>query len=62
ATPFDEDGDLFPALVMGLDGLSFPDGRGLHSMIGEIGGSAEWTVGALPLVWRGGQGLGMIMS
>jgi len=62
ATPFDEDGDLFPALVMGLDGLSFPDGRGLHSMIGEIGGSAEWAVGALPLVWRGGQSLGMIMS
>ena len=62
ATPFDDDGDLFPALVMGLDGLSFPDGRGLHSMIGEIGGSAEWTVGALPLVWRGGQSLGMIMS
>ena len=62
ATPFDADGDLFPALVIGLDGLSFPDGRGLHSMIGEIGGSAEWTVGALPLVWRGGQSLGMIMS
>jgi fructose-1,6-bisphosphatase/sedoheptulose 1,7-bisphosphatase-like protein len=62
ATPFDEDGDLFPALVMGLDGLSFPDGRGLHSMIGEIGGSAEWAVGALPLVWRGGQSLGMITS
>ncbi|MFP3871249.1 MAG: fructose-bisphosphatase class II, partial [Syntrophobacteria bacterium] len=33
ATPFDKDGDLFPALVMGLDGLRFPDGRGLHSMI-----------------------------
>ena len=62
ATPFDQDGDLFPALVMGLDGLSFPDGRGLHSMIGEIGGSAEWAVGALPLVWRGGQSLGMITS
>ncbi len=62
ATPFDQDGDLFPALVMGLEGLRFPDGRGLHSMIGEIGGSAEWTVGALPLVWRGGQSLGMIMS
>lgn len=62
ATPFDEDGDLFPALVMGLAGLSFPDSRGLHSMIGEIGGSAEWTVGALPLVWRGGQSLGMITS
>jgi len=62
ATPFDQDGDLFPALVMGLDELRFPDGRGLHSMIGEIGGSAEWTVGALPLVWRGGQSLGMITS
>ncbi len=62
ATPFDKDGDLFPALVMGLDGLRFPDGRGLHSMIGEIGGSAEWTVGALPLVWRGGQSLGMLTS
>jgi fructose-1,6-bisphosphatase/sedoheptulose 1,7-bisphosphatase-like protein len=62
ATPFDQDGDLFPALVMGLEGLRFPDGRGLHCMIGEIGGSAEWTVGALPLVWRGGQSLGMIMS
>ena len=62
ATPFDNDGDLFPALVMGLDGLRFPDSRGLHSMIGEIGGSAEWTVGALPLVWRGGQSLGMITS
>jgi len=62
ATPFDKDGDLFPAVVMGLDGLRFPDGRGLHSMIGEIGGSAEWTVGALPLVWRGGQSLGMLTS
>jgi fructose-1,6-bisphosphatase/sedoheptulose 1,7-bisphosphatase-like protein len=62
ATPFDKDGDLFPALVMGLEGLRFPDGRGLHSMIGEIGGSAEWTVGALPLVWRGGRSLGMLTS
>ncbi|MBW1981314.1 MAG: fructose-bisphosphatase class II [Deltaproteobacteria bacterium] len=62
ATPYDKDGDLFPALVMGLEGLRFPDGRGLYSMIGEIGGSAEWTVGALPLVWRGGQGLGMLTS
>jgi fructose-1,6-bisphosphatase/sedoheptulose 1,7-bisphosphatase-like protein len=62
ATPYDRDGDLFPALVMGLDGLRFPDGRGLLSMIGEIGGSAEWTVGALPLVWRGGQCLGMLAS
>jgi hypothetical protein len=32
------------------------------SMIGEIGGSAEWAVGALPLVWRGGQALGMLTS
>jgi hypothetical protein len=62
ATPFDKDGDLFPAVVMGLDGLRLPDGRGFHSMIGEIGGSAEWTVGALPLVWRGGQSLGMLTS
>jgi len=62
ATPYDQDGDLFPALVMGLDGLRFPDGRGLSSMIGEIGGSAEWAVGALPLVWRGGQGMGMLAS
>ncbi len=62
ATPFDKDGDLFPALVMGLDGLEFPDKRPLNSMIGEIGGSAEWAVGVLPLVWRGGQGLGMLTS
>ena len=62
ATPFDKDGDLFPAVVMGLEGLRCPDGRGLYSMIGEIGGSAEWTVGALPLVWRGGQSLGMLTS
>ncbi len=62
ATPYDKDGDLFPAVVMGLDGLRFPDGRSLNSMIGEIGGSAEWTVGALPLVWRGGQSLGMLTS
>ncbi len=62
ATPYDKDGDLFPAVVMGLDGLRFPDGRGLSSMIGEIGGSAEWAVGALPLVWRGGQSLGMLTS
>ncbi|UCG14452.1 MAG: fructose-bisphosphatase class II [Deltaproteobacteria bacterium] len=62
ATPYDKDGDLFPALVMGLEGLRFPDGRGLTSMIGEIGGSAEWAVGALPLVWRGGQSLGMLTS
>jgi len=62
ATPYDKDGDLFPAVVMGLDGLRAPDGRGFHSMIGEIGGSAEWAVGALPLVWRGGQSLGMLTS
>jgi len=62
ATPFDKDGDLFPALVLGLDGLHFPDGRGLDSMIGEIGGSAEWAVGSIPLVWRGGQSLGMLTS
>jgi fructose-1,6-bisphosphatase/sedoheptulose 1,7-bisphosphatase-like protein len=62
ATPYDKDGDLFPAVIMGLDGLRFPDGRGLSSMIGEIGGSAEWAVGALPLVWRGGQSLGMLTS
>jgi hypothetical protein len=62
ATPYDKDGDLFPALVLGMDGLEFPDGRGLRSMIGEIGGSAEWVVGALPLAWRGGQSLGMLTS
>jgi len=62
ATPFDKDGDLFPAVVMGLDGLKFPDGRGLNSMIGEIGGSGEWAVGVVPLVWRGGQALGMLTS
>ncbi|MDF1545503.1 MAG: fructose-bisphosphatase class II, partial [bacterium] len=62
ATPFDKDGDLLPAVVLGLDGLWFPDGRGLHSMIGEIGGSAEWAVGVLPLVWRGGQAIGMLTS
>ncbi|MEZ5360655.1 MAG: fructose-bisphosphatase class II [Candidatus Zixiibacteriota bacterium] len=62
ATPFDQDGDLMPGLVLGLDGLHFPDGRELNSMIGEIGGSAEWALGALPLVWRGGQALGMLTS
>ena len=61
-TPFDKDGDLFPALLLGLEDLRFPDGRGLMSMIGEIGGSAEWAVGVLPLVWRGGQALGMLTS
>jgi fructose-1,6-bisphosphatase/sedoheptulose 1,7-bisphosphatase-like protein len=61
-TPFDKDGDLMPAVVLGLDGLHFPNGRGLDSMIGEIGGSAEWAVGVLPLVWRGGQAIGMLTS
>ena len=58
ATPFDKDGDLFPAVVMGLPGLQFPDGRPLNSMIGEIGGSAEWAVGVVPLSGAGGQGVG----
>ncbi len=62
ATPFDKDGDLMPAIVMGLEGLAFPDARPLSSMIGEIGGSAEWAVGVLPLVWRGGQAIGMLTS
>jgi len=62
ATPCDKDGDLFPAVVMGLAGLEFPDGRPLNSMIGEIGGSAEWAVGVVPLCWRGGQALGMLTS
>jgi fructose-1,6-bisphosphatase/sedoheptulose 1,7-bisphosphatase-like protein len=62
ATPFDKDGDLMPSIVMGLGGLNFPDGRGLTSMIGEIGGSAEWVVGVLPLIWRGGQAIGMLTS
>ena len=62
ATPFDKDGDLLPAVVLGMEGLCFPDGRRLHSMIGEIGGSAEWAVGVLPLVWRGGQAIGMLTS
>ena len=61
-TPWDKDGDLFPALLLGEDHLRFPDGRGLSSMSGEIGGSAEWAVGVLPLVWRGGQALGMLTS
>ncbi len=62
ATPYDKDGDLFPALLLGEEHLRFPDGRGLYSMCGEIGGSAEWAVGVLPLVWRGGQALGMLTS
>jgi len=61
-TPYDKDGDLFPALLLGLENLEFPDNRGLMSMIGEIGGSAEWAVGVLPLVWRGGQAMGMLTS
>ena len=51
-----------PALILGMEGLFFPDERGLYSMIGEIGGSAEWAVSVLPLVWRGGQALGMLTS
>jgi fructose-1,6-bisphosphatase/sedoheptulose 1,7-bisphosphatase-like protein len=62
ATPYDQDGDLFPSLILGEEHLRFPDGRALYSMIGEIGGSAEWAVGVLPLVWRGGQALGMLTS
>lgn len=62
ATPWDKDGDLMPGLVMGMEGLEFPDGRGLSSMCGEIGGSAEWAVGVLPLTWRGGQAIGMLTS
>ncbi|MEA3296625.1 MAG: fructose-bisphosphatase class II [candidate division Zixibacteria bacterium] len=61
-TPFDTDGDLFPAIILGLDGLRFPEGQRLNSMLGEIGGSAEWAVGVLPLVWRGGQAIGMLTS
>ena len=62
STPMDKDGDLLPGILMGVDGISFPDGPGLNSMIGEIGGSAEWAVGVLPLVWRGGNALGMLTS
>ncbi len=62
ATPYDKDGDLFPAIILGAEGLNFDDGRGLNTMIGEIGGSAEWVVGALPLIWRGGQAIGMLTS
>ncbi len=62
ATPYDTDGDLFPSLIMGLEGVAFPNGRKLDSMIGEIGGSAEWAVGVLPLFWRGGQAIGMMTS
>jgi len=62
ATPYDIDGDMFPAIILGHEGLDFPNGRRLNSFIGEIGGSAEWAVGVLPLVWRGGQALGMLTS
>ena len=62
ATPHDKDGDLFPAIILGSNGLTFPNGRGLNAMIGEIGGSAEWVTGVLPLVWRGGQAIGMLTS
>ena len=61
-TPFDKDGDLFPAIILGFEDIHFPDGRRLYSMIGDIGGSAEWAVGVLPLVWRGGQAIGMLTS
>jgi len=62
STPFDKDGDLFPAIILGHDGVDFPESRQLNAMIGEIGGSAEWAVGVLPLVWRGGQAIGMLTS
>ena len=62
STPFDKDGDLMPGVILGMEDLRFPDDRGLYSMIGEIGGSAEWAVGVLPLIWRGGQAIGMLTS
>lgn len=62
ATPHDKDGDLFPGIILGLDGIRFPNQRSLNCMIGEIGGSAEWAVGVLPLVWQGGQALGALTS
>lgn len=62
STPFDKDGDLMPGILLGHEGIQFPDKRGLSTMIGEIGGSAEWAVGVLPLVWRGGQAIGMLTS
>lgn len=62
ATAFDQDGDLIPSVILGLQGLQFPERPGLNAMIGEIGGSAEWAVGVLPLVWRGGQAIGMLTS
>ena len=60
--PYDTDGDLFPSLILGYDRVNFPGGGTFDSMIGEIGGSAEWAVGVLPLVWRGGQAIGMLTS
>jgi fructose-1,6-bisphosphatase/sedoheptulose 1,7-bisphosphatase-like protein len=62
ATPIDKDGDMLPGMILGMDGIGFPDGRGLNALIGEIGGSAEFAVGVLPLVWRGGQAIGMLTS
>jgi fructose-1,6-bisphosphatase/sedoheptulose 1,7-bisphosphatase-like protein len=62
STPYDKDGDLMPAIILGLDNICFSDKRRLNSMIGEIGGSAEWAIGVLPIVWRGGQALGMLTS
>jgi fructose-1,6-bisphosphatase/sedoheptulose 1,7-bisphosphatase-like protein len=62
ATPIDKDGDLMPGIILGMEGFSFPNGRGLNSMIGEIGGSAEFAIGVLPLIWRGGQAIGMLTS
>jgi fructose-1,6-bisphosphatase/sedoheptulose 1,7-bisphosphatase-like protein len=62
ATPFDKDGDLFPAIMLGFEDIGFPNGKNLNTMNGEIGGSAEWAVAVLPLVWRGGQALGMLTS
>ncbi len=61
-TPYDNDGDLFPALILGFEDAEFPNGTQINSMVGEIGGSAEWAVGVLPLVWRGGQAIGMLTS
>ena len=61
-TPYDNDGDLFPSLILGFKDAEFPNGSRLNSMVGEIGGSAEWAVGVLPLVWRGGQAIGMLTS
>jgi hypothetical protein len=62
STPYDKDGDLMPGIVLGMDNIKFPNNRRLNSMVGEIGGSAEWAIGVLPLVWRGGQALGMLTS